>query len=538
MSITTSIFSALGNNSSLYPIIFKDGVDIAGRTAMAYTEGSKTNQKYGVYGARESFLEETATSIVWLAGIPALKLLYDKTITNNVYKFKNMPELGSTFDKKGSRVLADTNLKLFGNGLQTLQGNIDAIIKSDAYETSKVLQDLVKEAQKILDTKDNFKRLYAGKMAFATLIPLSLIGFVLPKLIQKMTKAIYKNDQEISEKSFSNYNIVKNNPKIFAAFSGSQNDKDKNVSFKGQFSNFVIDFFNNDVANQVVLDAGITTGRIVTGVNFADKVEKAIKEAGIIFFIYLGGTIVGGLIEKIAKKLGMPIDLDSTILEDTAFKNEVKQLAGDGKKLSNFIEFPECQDSSLRSLFKAESINPEFQKLSLFEKIKTVRAKSAKINEENERQILKFIDEQIKNGVELVTKEKAGQITESYVFKNATLREAQKLKLIELIEGVKDPLKYIDADKLKNLNSSIKEYAEKALTKGTAENIETFLKKSVFAKRGGIILNLAICSAFTGYIIPKVQYIFREKYTKTTHLPSLETYDKEIKAEKLALQMA
>lgn len=522
MGIATTIFSALGNNSSLYPIIFKDGVDITGRTVMAYTEGSKTNQKYGLYGARESFLEETTTSVVWLAGIPALKLFYDRVITNKVFNFPDMPELGSPLDKKGSRVFADTNLKLLDNGLQTFEENIAEIKEILRTKPNPVLQKIVEYAEKILAKKAKFKKLYAGKMAFATLVPLATIGFVLPKLIQKMTKVIYKNDKELSEKRFSHYNN-NNPPKVFAAFCGKSDSKDNNnVPFKGKFSNLVIDVFNNDVSNQLLLDGGIFAGRVATGVNFADKVEKAIKEAGIVFFIYLGGRIVGGMIEKISQKLGMPIHLDSKILEDDTFKNEIKGIADGKEKINDFVKFPEYKDSSFKKLFQEESHNLEFQKLGLFDKIKSIKAKQLAINIENERNVLRFIKDEVKTGVKNNT------------FINPTLREAQKLGLIELIEDARNPFQHLNTNAIKGLNASIKEYAEKALSKGSVEEVEKFLKKSVATKRGGIILNLAICSAFTGYIIPKLQYIFREKYTKTTHLPSLATYDKQIQAEKLA----
>lgn len=549
MSIVTNLFSALGNNSSLYPIIFKDGVDITGRTIMAYNEGSKTNNKYGVYGARESFLEETTTSVVWLAGIPALKLLYDRIITNNVFKFKNMPELGTTFDKKGNRVLADTNLKLLGNGLQTLQENIDNIVKSKDFATNKVLQDLVANAQKILDKQNKFKKLYAGKMAFATVIPLTLIGFILPKLIQKMTKAIYKNDKELNEKRFAKHNTINKHPDVFSAFCGKPDEQNNNVSFKGNYGNLLIDFFNNDVANQVVLDAGISTGRIVTGVNFADKVEKAIKEAGIVFFIYLGGTIVGGLLEKIARKLGMPISLDPKILEDKAFQNKILEIAkadpakqeqlkkglllfeenekGEILELKKFqqniLEIVNSDDKNkeklLGKLFNLDN-NPDQSAIKVLkEKIAKIASKEGLEQEKfiKELFIIKTIDEHAASGIE-----------------NTTLKAAHKVRLVELIEGFKNPLKHINTNDVHGLNSSIKEFVDTALSKGSYSEVEKFLKKSLSAKRGSVILNLAICSAFTGYIIPKLQYVFREKYTNATHLPSLATYDEQIAAEKSA----
>ena len=78
MSLTvTNIFSSLGNNStSLLPVAIKDGVENAGRTAMAYKNGGETR----TLEARERFIEGSATSAVWLGGIPLLRKVFDKTV--------------------------------------------------------------------------------------------------------------------------------------------------------------------------------------------------------------------------------------------------------------------------------------------------------------------------------------------------------------------------------------------------------------------------------------------------------------------------
>ena len=82
MSAINAIFSALGNNSSLWSIATKDGIETIGRTTMAYKEGSKTSKKFGKLEAREKLIEANATSLVWLGGIPLLKVLFDKLYTN------------------------------------------------------------------------------------------------------------------------------------------------------------------------------------------------------------------------------------------------------------------------------------------------------------------------------------------------------------------------------------------------------------------------------------------------------------------------
>lgn len=529
MSIVTTVFSALGNNSSLYPIIFKDSMDNTGRVIMAYNEGSKGGKKYGIYDARERFIEENATSLVWIGGIPALKLLYDRLVTNKIYKFKNINQLPSTFDKSGSRALAQTNLNLLAeDGEQSLKKNIENI--KNAAKNNATLNKLVSEAEKILENPSKFKKVQAGKMVFSTLLPLVAVGFAIPKLIQKLTKSIYredKNNEHIENLKKLKTNCLKPYPPVFSAYM-PQYSKSKKVNFNGKLETSIVNIFNNDVYNQVILDAGISGGRIITGVNTADKVEKGIKEAGVIFFIYLGGRIIANMLEKIGRAIGMPISLDSQILEDKNFHNSILNISKaktqkekDALK-KEILQFPECQEGSFKSFFKAESSKAEFKKLNLTDKIKTIKTKLFNINEANEKNIIDFVDKQVAESVKNNT------------FENVTLKTAQKLGMIDLIEGVKNPLQFIDTGAIKGLNDSLVEFVEKALSKGSPEKVEKFLKKALNTKRGSIVLNLAICSISTAFFLPKLQYLFREKFTKSSNLPSLASYEKQIEKENLA----
>lgn len=486
MSIITNVFSALGNNSTLYPIIFKDSIDNAGRVIMAYNEGSKGGKKYGLYDARERFIEENATSLVWIGGIPALKLLYDKLVTNKIYKFKNIDQLGTAFDKKGSRALAQTNLNLLAeDGQQSLKKNIEAI--KNAAKGNATLKKLVSEAEKVLDNPSKFKKVQAGRMAFSTLLPLAAVGFVIPKLIQKLTKSIYREDKnKMHTESLKKFKTspVSPYPPVFSSYM-PQSSKSKKVNFNGKLETSIVNIFNNDVYNQVILDAGISGGRMITGVNTADKIEKGIKEAGVIFFIYLGGRVVANMLEKLGRALGMPISLDSQILEDKNFHNSI-------------LNISKAKTQKEKDALKKELLH---------------------FSGNDEASVLKFIDENIKNEVS------------DNRFKNLTLKAAQKIGMVDLIEGVKNPLKFIDTDAIKGLNDSLAEFVEKALSKGNTEEVEKFLKKALNTKRGSIALNLAICSISTAYFLPKLQYLFREKFTKSSNLPSLASYDKQIQKE-------
>ena len=77
----TSIISAIGNNSSIYPLIIRDCcIEVPVKIAMTYDQNKKESKEIAYLAARERFLDEYATSAVWLGGIPLVGWLCDKYI--------------------------------------------------------------------------------------------------------------------------------------------------------------------------------------------------------------------------------------------------------------------------------------------------------------------------------------------------------------------------------------------------------------------------------------------------------------------------
>lgn len=456
MTVVTKIFSALGNNSSLTPIIVKDGFDISGRTAMAYNQGQKAGKQYAVHDAREMLLEETVTSSVWLGGIPALKLLFNKFITNKAYNFKKL-------EKYGKDALANLDLKL-------LDKNSPQALKLENIKDKA----LKVEVEKILKDKSKYKKFFASKATVATIIPLALIGFVLPKINYALTGKIVKEEKaKAQKKAFKNLqnqqvNIAQKH-QTFSAFMGNYNKQEVAFGSLGELGELTAKVFMNPVSNMAILDAGISSGRLATSRNKFEAIEKGIKEAGIITFMYLGGPHIAKGLEWVSNKLfKTPISLDSKILENKEFLKDITSATKDKQFQAQMIKFAEVQ---------------------------------------NEKNIINFIDEELKaNG---------GKI------KNHTLKAAQELDMIDIVDGARNPLKHIDTEKLTTLNTQIKDFIKKASQSG---NVEKFVKKSKYLKRSMIVANIALCSTALAYVLPKIQYWFREKYTNSSAAPGLKDY--------------
>ena len=142
----TNIISAIGNNSSVYPLIVRDcGIEVPSKIILTYNQNKKESKEIAYLAARERFLDEYATSAVWLGGIPLVGWLADKYI-------------------KARGLNLSVNLKLFKEE-QNVQG-IEYNIKKFKDLAPDAVKDLLKakENKNRLECKKTCRR--AGFLAF------------------------------------------------------------------------------------------------------------------------------------------------------------------------------------------------------------------------------------------------------------------------------------------------------------------------------------------------------------------------------------
>jgi len=452
MAIVNAIFSALSNNSSLWSIATKDSIETVGRTAMAYKEGSKTSEKFGKLEAREKFIEAAATSIVWLGGIPVLKLLFDQFYTNKKYNFKDV-------DGYGRNALAKTDIRLLN------QSSPQALKLSNIKDKA-----LIPQVKKILDNPQAFKNNFVKRAALTTLIPIALVGYILPKTVYAFThKMIARQKKQELQHAYNNQqankDVLINSTPAFATFMGKANRN--NLSFHGCLEK-VSKYFTQPNTNMVMVDGGILVGRAGSSRNFLEACERTIYELGYIFFLYCGGKYVAKGLEALTKKLGgVPTSLDAKLLQNKEFTDNLVKIS----------------------------------------KNKKLTAKAMEFAKNNEKSIISLIDKDLlKHG---------GR------FSNLTLQAAQKTGLIDVVKGQKNPFKYIETKDVATLNKQLSEFI-KALS--NSKDAKAFVQKAKLLKRGSVAANIAICSALLAYGLPKMQYLFRSAVSKNTVAPGLTQY--------------
>lgn len=290
MSIV-NIVSAIGNNSSVYPLLVRDcGIENPAKVVLTYNQNAKESRKMAWHAARERFIDEYGSSAIWLGGIPAVEFLANKFIKRKGFN----PAI---------------NPKLFKE--QPNQG-LEYNIKNFAQKAPEAVADLVK----VKNNKKTYEKLLSSKFVLATAIPALLMGVVLPKLNFKYTA---KKMQESNEnKSKINYDTLDlSYGKNFVKKSTS-----KDVNFKG-----VSSVLSNmtQVQKMAVTDGGLTVGRVATGRTKNEKIEMGFKMVAMMFVNFVTPSYIQKGLDGLSSKLfGTNVTLDPAIIANKKFLTEIK----------------------------------------------------------------------------------------------------------------------------------------------------------------------------------------------------------------------
>lgn len=291
----TNILSAIGNNNSIYPLLVRDcGIENVAKVTMTYKQNAKDSKFVARQAARERFIDEYGTSAVWLGGIPLIEKLADKFIKKNGFA----PEISTKLFKETPYQGINTNIEKFANSAK----------------------DEVKELVFAKENQDKFKSLQVMKFASSIVIPITLMGFILPRLNFNFTK---KKIREEKIKNYSRQNFVGMDKYI------KNTNKQKQTTFTGKY-----DILNiSQLQKMMILDGGLSIGRVKTARNKEEKGEMAFKMAGVCFLNYVAPKRIEKALNVITKKIFKTnTDLDPKIISNKNFIEQIKE---------NKISFPE-----------------------------------------------------------------------------------------------------------------------------------------------------------------------------------------------------
>ncbi len=329
----TNIISAIGNNSSIYPLLVRDCcIEAPSKILIARRENSKESQTKANDATREKIIDEYATSAIWLGGIPAVENLADKYIS-----------------KKGFN--PNVNIKLFGEGKKegaSLVQGIEYNIKKFSQYKNKDVQDAVADLIKVRDNKAAYEKLLTKKFAAATIIPTLIMGFVLPKLNFALTKKVKENRNtppslNLPTKSFTSLNRTK-----FSDFYEKQN---KDVAFTGGSLTSTIAGLRT-VDKMAISDGGLTVGRVSTSRNKEEGYANAFRMIGSMILNFVTPVYIAKGLDKLANKLfKINVNLDPLILDNEEFISAIKENKIELPKSNSPKDLMEFIDSKPDRLF-------------------------------------------------------------------------------------------------------------------------------------------------------------------------------------------
>ncbi|MDE6139254.1 MAG: hypothetical protein K2F57_07265 [Candidatus Gastranaerophilales bacterium] len=312
----TNIISAIGNNSTIYPLLVRDCfIEAPSKILIARKENMKESREIANDATRERFIDEYVTSAIWLGGIPATEAIMDKFIT-----------------KKGYNPNVNLNLFKADNARSKKFQGIEYNIKKFGSMTQKDVQEAVADLLKVKNNKPIFEKLLTKKFAAATIIPTVIMGFILPPLNFALTRKLRERKaQNISQPALQNQRPT------MKEFTGNK------PSFTGNLTSTIANL--RTVDKMAISDGGLTVGRVSTSRNKEEAYMNAFRMTGSIILNFVTPAYIAKGLDKLAKNLfKVNVDLDPLILDNKelteAIKNGTVEIpkSGNAKVLFDFID--------------------------------------------------------------------------------------------------------------------------------------------------------------------------------------------------------
>lgn len=307
--IVTNIISAIGNNSSIYPLLVRDCcIEAPSKILIARKENLKESKEIANDATREKIIDEYATSGIWLGGIPIVEYFSDKFIS-----------------KKGYNPIVNLNLFKAEKNKEAYQGieyNINKFKNIQAKDVQDAIQDLIK----VKNNKGSFEKLLTKKFCAATIIPTIIMGFVLPKLNFALTKKI--REKKAPQKAESK----------------------KEISFTGSFTSQIANL--KTVDKMAISDGGLTVGRVTTSRNKDEAWANAFRMIGSMILNFVTPIYIAKGLDKLANKLfNINVNLDPKILADNEFINTIKNSKVELPKSNTEKDLIDFIDNKPQALF-------------------------------------------------------------------------------------------------------------------------------------------------------------------------------------------
>ncbi len=508
---------------TLAPLIMLECCVTGGRTVQAFKRG-------GFDEGRERLTEETIGAAFWFAGVKIFNHIND-FILKHLMNIKN-----TNFDAEG-----------------------DAI--------RKPLQNYMKWA------KENGQNLPLSKIAAfkftkiasSILLANGLVGFVVPKMNQAITRYYHRNDLKNNQElnNVNDFKTIGYNPKfgfeqfIDKAESLDNKKKDNDVSFGNGAQTLltIAHKFENDTIYQLLsTDVGISGGRAISARNNHERVEILWRDLSSIFFYMFSMPLINQLMNKI--EIGKKSRLNPVgARQVTDYMKYVLELSGHHDKNTGKLsikpnEFAQLMLGDKDVSAKMNKVKPEFKNGAInldrfIDVLKEHFSPEDAVKYSDLAKRMSKLQPQVE-GVSVLAESQAEAIFKGGALNNPefwdnvfTVAKGTE-KETKVINGVrttvetanhKNPFKFVAQKELDGIIDNVRTYVKSIVKNADKTNADINLSMLEKAYKNNIFKNtlnwgtgFVVSALFLSTIIPKIQYLITKITTGSDAFPGTADY--------------
>lgn len=468
----------LGRPEALVPVILLETTVTGGRTYQAHKRG-------GFVEARERGTEEVLGAIFWLGGVH----MFNK--------------LGDIVGKRLMKV-----------------SHVDFEVGKDAYRNP--LKNYMKEVPKYGEkTLAAFK---FGKIATSIILANSVIGFVVPKINQAITKKYQGSVEKLGEQ---NPNLKKGGEQLdtFVAKTSNNSNNIKQPSFSGNGVQSLLTLtnnFENDARYKLLsTDVGIAGGRAINARNKHERREILFRDLSSIYFYMFCKNNLNSVLNKIQTGRSSRLDPVSVEILDEHLTSNLKDKPYNSKDFEKAVfgnqnaEVPQAVQKKIKDGIIS---------LGDFEAIE----KDSKIL--NRAKLMSQLQPQLE-GVSILSPEQLKD-----VYSGGLINDPEFLNKIFVTYSEKkstDPMKFFAEKDLRKLKQTMVDYVGDIIKKAsktgkeiTFETIKKANKRNLIANGINLGSGFLVSAFFLSTAIPKIQYWITKRQTGEDKFPGVEKYKK------------
>ncbi|MBP3923835.1 hypothetical protein J6E39_01170 [bacterium] len=496
---------------SIAPVMLLEAFVEGGRTYQAYQRGGYTE-------ARERLTEEMIGAAFWFSGVPLFNHLIDKHIGKKIFK---LPETDFDTEK-------------------------DALRNPVRNYINKFKTSLRENPEKMI-AKYKF-----GKVITSILLANCLVGLVLPKVNQGITKHIMKKKgAEAGTQKQENTPQQTQTQYKMDDFLNKTSRKDTSFgSINPQtLMSLAYSFENNPKYGLLSTDLGVWVGRGVCARNEHERTEVLFRDISSSYFYMFNMPVMAMLLNKLQD--GKSSRLDPIAAQQvTDHMNEVLRVNGGKMQSDAFREFvlgnPDNKAFITPSISKALRENNGAMEVEKFiNLLPEVKEKYPEINVEKIKKMAKGMSEL---QPELAGKRMISEKQVVDVFTDGAINMPEFLKNVfrcstsdqnlftgKISEsGFDKDFVFISKETFIKKQKEMEDYIETIIKKAKGGEITSDILKKV--NRENYIKNafnwgvgFAISAAFLSTFIPKIQYWITRKATGSNAFPGTADYSNEKK---------